>query len=157
MSTVAVKEVPLGVLTNMLPPASTMPRSVESSATKPPSQHPSRERQQCPSTRYHPYKRLSSYQGSSTSRRKTHSRRTNLAGKVECHDFLATVGDIGIARPNGDSMEYAARMAARVAKAEDDGGKSKFQEGSPKTYTSYSYSIPLITHQPYHPPQLSRA
>ena len=135
-----------------------MPRSVESSTTKSSSQHPTRERPQCSSTRYHPYKRLSSYQGSSTSHRETHSRRTNLAGKVECHDFLATVGDLGIARLNEDPMEYAARMAARVAKAEDDGGTSKSKRAvlklTPHIVTPFPSSlINPITHLSYRGPE----
>ena len=111
------------------PPASSMPLGVGSSATKSSSQLPMREYRHYPSPRHHPYHR---YQGSSTSDRETRSRRNTLLANAEGHYFPATVGDLGVARPNEDSLEYAARVAAGGAKAEDDGGTSKFQEGSPE-------------------------
>lgn len=128
MSVVAAEEIHISILTDRSlssPPASSMPLSVGSSATKSSSLHSSRERQHYASLRNHPYQRSLSNQGSSTSHRETHSRRTSLSAN-DCHCFLATVGDLCVARPNEDPLEYASRVAARDAKAQDYEGRSKF-------------------------------
>jgi hypothetical protein len=136
-----------------------MPLGVGPSATKSSSEHPTRERQNYPSPRHHPYQRLSSYQGSSTSHRETRSRRTNLSANDEGHYFRTTVGDLGVARPNEDSLEYAARLAARAAKAEDDGGTSNSKRAVQKLTPLIVISpfpsslINPITHLSYHRPE----
>lgn len=156
---VCAKLIYLNVLTDLSSsyPASSMSLAVGSAPTKTSSRHPMREHQHYLGTRYHPYQRPVSHNGSSTNHRETHSKQTTLSANDSCHYFQAKLDDPCVARPNDDTLEYAARMAAREAKAEECAGTSKFQDGAPEPYTLYSdFSIPPVTHQPYHPPPLSQ-
>jgi len=70
------------------------------------------ERQHHPCPEHHPHQCAPSDSGRPTSFLEA------LSKPSASDEFLAKLGVLGVVRPNEDSFKYAARMAAREAKAE---------------------------------------
>ena len=121
-----------------------MPLTVGSAANKCLSQRPADKRQHFPSSRYHPYQRLPLYKGSPSSGCETPSKETTLSTNAKYQDFQAQLNDLGIARPNEDPFEYAARLATRGATTEEGEGGSIFQ-GAFLKLTPYIVICPLLS------------
>jgi hypothetical protein len=91
-----------------------------------------RERQRRLFSGHHPHQCAPSHNGSSTSSHEA------LSKLLVSNELLAELGDLGVVRPNEDTLKYAAKMAAREAKAGACGGRFKvsiFKMAQPEIYT----------------------